>query len=205
MAPARTAAQRRIVETRGPAAGKIDGVNHLVLVCRDMDRSVRFYRDLLGLRLVATQPTPRVEYDRQYFFQLSNGELLSLYQVPNAVAGSETAIVPKMWPPSDLGPSTRPEKMDHLAFNVPSNEDVAWFKRHLEDHGVTVSDIAKRPIGRLALCDSIYFYDPDNTPLEIASSETGNAAWAEVDRTRWFREEAPVPAALERDDRPADV
>jgi catechol 2,3-dioxygenase-like lactoylglutathione lyase family enzyme len=190
---------RRIAESGGPAAGKIDGINHLVLVCKDMERSVRFYRDLLGLRLVATQPTPRAEYERQYFFELGNGELLSLYQVANAAAATETAIVPKMWPESVLGPPAHPEKMDHLAFDVPTNEDVAWFKAHLESSGVAVSAIARRPLGRLALCDSIYFYDPDSTPLEIASSERNNPAWNGVDRTQWFRETDPVPSALERE------
>lgn len=29
------------------------GVNHLALVTNDMDKTVRFYRDVLGMRLIA--------------------------------------------------------------------------------------------------------------------------------------------------------
>src|SRR5215510_9550730 len=46
---------RRILQESGPAAGRISGINHLVLFARDMNEGVRFYRDLLGLRVVRTQ------------------------------------------------------------------------------------------------------------------------------------------------------
>ncbi|RPJ10958.1 MAG: VOC family protein, partial [Deltaproteobacteria bacterium] len=31
---------------------KYNGVNHLAMVTSDMDRTIRFWRDLLGMRLV---------------------------------------------------------------------------------------------------------------------------------------------------------
>jgi catechol 2,3-dioxygenase-like lactoylglutathione lyase family enzyme len=195
MVTTRLEPHQRIVETKGDAVGLIRGINHLVLVCRDMEASVRFYRDLLGLRLVLTQPTPRVEYERQYFFELGNGELLSLYQVPTADEQTEEPIVPKMWPASSLAPSRHPQKMDHFAFEVRSNEEVDWFRQHLQEHGVDVSEVAVREFGRHALCNSFYFYDPDGTPLEIATSVRNDPRWADVDRTKWFRELDPVPAA----------
>lgn len=32
---------------------KFNGINHLAMATRDMDRTIRFWRDLLGTRLVA--------------------------------------------------------------------------------------------------------------------------------------------------------
>ncbi|MGB2688020.1 MAG: VOC family protein, partial [Desulfobacterales bacterium] len=32
---------------------KYTGINHLAMATRDMDTTIRFWRDLLGLRLVA--------------------------------------------------------------------------------------------------------------------------------------------------------
>ncbi|MCA3712327.1 MAG: VOC family protein, partial [Phenylobacterium sp.] len=41
---------------RAPANTEFDirGVNHIALVCRDMARTVEFYRDILGMPLVKT-------------------------------------------------------------------------------------------------------------------------------------------------------
>ncbi|MCA3752468.1 MAG: VOC family protein, partial [Phenylobacterium sp.] len=36
----------------------IRGVNHIALVCRDMARTVEFYRDILGMPLVKTIELP---------------------------------------------------------------------------------------------------------------------------------------------------
>jgi catechol-2,3-dioxygenase len=45
---------QRILQERGPAMGRISGINHLVLFTQDMNEGVRFYRDVLGLRVVRT-------------------------------------------------------------------------------------------------------------------------------------------------------
>jgi catechol 2,3-dioxygenase-like lactoylglutathione lyase family enzyme len=188
---------KQIIATKGKAVGKITGINHIVLVCKDMEKSVRFYRDVLGLKLVLTQPTPRIEYERQYFFELGNGELLSLYQVGNVVDAKEEPIVPKMWPATGLAPSMHPQKMDHLAFEVETNDEVEWFWAYLQEQGVTVSKIAEREFGKHALCNSFYFYDPDDNPLEIATSVRNDSRWDVVDRTVWLREKDPVPSAVD--------
>ena len=44
------------------------GVNHLALVTGNMDETVRFWRDLLGMRLIAGLGKPGY---RQYFFEIS--------------------------------------------------------------------------------------------------------------------------------------
>src|SRR6266508_3334601 len=107
---------QRIVASRGPAAGKITGINHLVLFARDLDQSVRFYRDILGLKIVKTQPRfstnamslrdrARVSTDsvtgaaavdlsvRQIYFALGNGELFSLYEAAEADPCPDASIV----------------------------------------------------------------------------------------------------------------
>ncbi|MEK7873334.1 MAG: VOC family protein, partial [Chloroflexota bacterium] len=43
----------------GKSAIRFGGVNHLAMVTNDMDKTVRFYRDILGLRLVATTGNSR--------------------------------------------------------------------------------------------------------------------------------------------------
>jgi len=37
---------------------RFTGINHLAMATGDMDRTIRYWRDLLGLRLVAAQASP---------------------------------------------------------------------------------------------------------------------------------------------------
>ena len=186
------AAHQRIIASRGPAAGKITGISHLVMVCRDLERSTRFYRDLLGFKVVRTQPDWREEYERQYFFELGNGELFSLYQIASTTPPEEP-LASKWWP-GESTPSSSPQKLDHLAFNVDTLDDLVWFQQRLTDHGVPVSQVweAEPAVGCFA--GRIYFYDPDHNPLEIATFQKSDPAWEGFDNRVWLREENPVPA-----------
>ncbi len=120
---------RRILQEAGPAVGRISGINHLVLFARDMDEGVRFYRDLLGLRVVRTQrfvttgqglrasahhssgqavgsepeaSAVAVEIEvRQVFFEMGNGELFSLYEAPVVEQRPDAPISSVLWPSAD--------------------------------------------------------------------------------------------------------
>ncbi|MGA8833101.1 MAG: VOC family protein, partial [Desulfomonilaceae bacterium] len=47
---------------------KFNGINHLAMVTSDMDKTIRYWRDLLGFRLVAGLGAPGY---RHYFFEIS--------------------------------------------------------------------------------------------------------------------------------------
>jgi catechol 2,3-dioxygenase-like lactoylglutathione lyase family enzyme len=55
------------------------GVNHLALGSANMDRTVRFYTQALGLRLVRTQRNDDNPNSRHYFFDLGGGNLLAFF------------------------------------------------------------------------------------------------------------------------------
>jgi len=50
----------------------IKGLNHLALITDDMTKTVRFYRDLLGMTL---QAGIRHDGYRNYFFQMGTGQV----------------------------------------------------------------------------------------------------------------------------------
>ena len=52
------------------------GVNHLALVCKDMARTVEFYRDVLGMPLVKTIDLPGGR-GQHFFFDMGNGDSLA--------------------------------------------------------------------------------------------------------------------------------
>lgn len=117
---------QHIVQERGPATGRISGINHLVLFTRDMNEGVRFYRDVLGLRVVrsvcfttsadglrraaqhssgaavqtTSEPSPVAVTMtvRQVFFEMGNGELFSLYEAPGVVEKPAAPVSSVLWP-----------------------------------------------------------------------------------------------------------
>src|SRR5258708_28600818 len=78
-----------IASTWGAAPGKagsmtgntggfeLRGVNHLALVCRDMERTVDFYTNVLGMPLVKTIELP-AGMGQPFFFDCRGGAFLAL-------------------------------------------------------------------------------------------------------------------------------
>ena len=59
---------------------KFNGVNHVAMATGDMDRNIRFWRDLLGMRLVAG--LGKLGYGH-YFLQLSDTDLVAFFEWPD--------------------------------------------------------------------------------------------------------------------------
>jgi catechol 2,3-dioxygenase-like lactoylglutathione lyase family enzyme len=128
------------------------GFHHLALATGDMDRTIRFWRDLIGLNLVAGLGKPG---GRQYFFELAPGALLGFFEWP----GVEPLAL------KDHGyPARGPFAFDHLAISVQDEQDLWELKDRLEAAGFWVSE----PIDH-AFIHSIYSFDPNGIPIEFAS------------------------------------
>lgn len=213
-----TPRHKQILQSNGPAAGRIKGINHLVLFSNDVGKSVTFYRDILGMKIVRTQKfSPQAmaamsEEERnkgtltndtdggapvtQIFFDMGNGELLSIYCAPEVTHTPDAPLVPHLWPAGmDVKAPVDAQKLDHLAFNVETRAELEWFQKHLRDNGVPVSEVIDRQ-GAHRFVLSIYFFDPSNNPLEIATLDLGDPGWEGYDFTSWFRDEDPVPELL---------
>ena len=55
------------------------GVNHLAMATGNMDATIRFWRDLLGMRLVAGLGHPGY---RHYFFEISPQDMIAFSSGP---------------------------------------------------------------------------------------------------------------------------
>jgi catechol 2,3-dioxygenase-like lactoylglutathione lyase family enzyme len=171
-----------------------------------MDAAVTFYRDLLGLRVVRTNPSRLlengIELGCQYFFALGNEELFSFYEVKDAALPNES-IIPGLWPEpgQPLPGPVPPSKLDHLAFDVPTRADLVWFREYLDRNGVTVSEVVERKTGPshptgTKFVTSIYFFDPDGNAVEIATLDRDDPEWQGYDYTEWFTDDDPAPSLL---------
>lgn len=221
---------QRILQESGAAAGRISGINHMVMFTHDMNEGVRFYRDVLGLRVVRTQrfettakglrtaahhsagaaaqmmaESSPIAVDimvRQVFFEMGNGELFSLYEAPTVEQRPDAPVSSVLWPSASKRQWSRPvqpQKLDHLAFDVSTHDDVVWFRDYLMSKGVPVSDVSERRgvNNTHRFISSIYFSDPSGNPLEIASFDAADEGWQSYDFSDWFIDEEPVPALLE--------
>lgn len=91
---------------------KFNGVNHLAMATGDMDKTIRFWRDLLGMRLVAELGQPGY---RHYFFQISETDLIAFFEWP----GIEPVVK------KEHGrPVSGPFIFDHVSFGVETEDDL---------------------------------------------------------------------------------
>lgn len=155
---------------------RFTGINHLALATGDMERTIRFWRDLLGLRIVAGIGGKGY---RQYFFDLSETDLIAFFEWPG--------VLPI--PEKDAGrPVSGVYAFDHVALGV-ENADQLW---ELKDR-LSAADIFVTEVIDQGFIYSIYTFDPNGIAVEISSSIPGidiRANPAMVD---------PAPVAAARD------
>jgi catechol 2,3-dioxygenase-like lactoylglutathione lyase family enzyme len=132
------------------------GINHLAMVTKDMDRTIRFWRDLLGMRLVAG--LGRAGY-RHYFFEISEHDMIAFFEWPDV----------ENIPEKDHGvPVKGPLAFDHVSFEVETDDDLWKLKGRLETAGFWVSEAVDH-----GLIHSIYSFDPNNIPIEFSAPVPG--------------------------------
>lgn len=120
----------------------IQALGHVVLKVRDLERSVQFYRDILGIKEVARYRGAMV-----FFSFGSNHHDLALLQL------GEQASHPAE---TDVG-------LYHVAFKVGNTlDELRACKAHLERHGVTILGTSDHNVSQ-----SLYIQDPDGIDIEL--------------------------------------
>ncbi len=155
------------------------GINHLAMVTNDMKATIRFWRDLLGMRLIAGLGRPGY---RHYFFELSSSDMIAFFEWP------QSAPLPE----KDHGvPVSGPVAFDHISIGVASDDDLWTLKDQLEEAEVWVSEVIDH-----GFIHSIYSFDPNNIPIEFS------APVADIDLRKrpQMRDKSPLPEALEGPD-----
>ena len=135
---------------------KYNGVNHLALATRDMDSTIRFWRDLIGLRLIAGLGKPGY---RQYFFEISPHDMLVFFEWPDVQPVEE----------KEHGrPAKGPFVFDHVSLGVNGEDDLWELKDRLAAADIWVSEVINH-----GFIHSIYSYDPNGIPVEFSHHVRG--------------------------------
>ena len=149
------------VETKSsevPQGLSLQAVDHLALVTDDMRETVRFYTEVLRMKLVHAMRTPGA-YNaergnppyaniRHYFFDMGNDGLLAFFEYPKGAPQSDR---------DGLG------GMQHVAFHA-DRATFQQFQDHFKDKEIPFVG----PID-LGIRWSIYFFDNNGIRLEITT------------------------------------
>ncbi len=161
---------------------KFTGINHLALVTGDMEKTTRFYRDVLGMPLVATTGNRPGQYPyRHYFFELGQGNTIAFFEWPGIEENHKPAGAP----------ASGRVQFDHVSFNMESEEALLELQANLERQGVEVTPVVDHKI-----IHSIYFTDPNGIALEASywiKDPTGREA--DYADPEFFGDPEPIPAA----------
>ena len=68
------------MEKKNKTGVSYTGINHLAMATADMDMTIAFWRDLLGMRLVTGLGHPG---SRHYFFEISQHDMIAFFEWPD--------------------------------------------------------------------------------------------------------------------------
>ncbi len=122
---------------------KLAGIGHVLLRVADLERSRKFYTEVLGFEVMEQDP----EHGGLFMALAGHAHTLDLFPAREPEAPPRAAGAP------GLG---------HVAFRVGSEAALREAYFALGDHGVTITRAVDHVSQR-----SIYFQDPDGNTLEI--------------------------------------
>ena len=124
------------------------GLHHAALVSSDVERTVRFYQDVLGFPLTEVMENRDYAGSTHFFFDIGNGNALAFFDFPGLDVGPYAEV---------LG------GLHHIAISMaPAPWEAA--RARLADAGVEVLEESGV---------SLYFRDPDGARLELLAEPLG--------------------------------
>ncbi|MFD3376003.1 MULTISPECIES: VOC family protein [unclassified Streptomyces] len=124
-------------------------IGHTGLNVTDLDRSLAFYRDVLGFTVIVEGK----EEDRRYAF-----------------LGEDGRPVLTLWQQARHGYTATGAGLHHLALEVDTVEQVRAYETALRAHGVEFAHEGVVAHREGAASGGIFFHDPDGTRLEISTA-----------------------------------
>ena len=131
------------------------GLHHTALISHDVERTVRFYQDVLGFPMTELIENRDYPGSSHFFFDIGNGNLLAFFDFPGLDVGPYAEV---------LG------GLHHMAISV---EPARWDElvQRLTDAGVE---------HEVHSGVSVYFRDPDGARIELIADPLGEMYGSQV-------------------------
>jgi catechol 2,3-dioxygenase-like lactoylglutathione lyase family enzyme len=126
---------------------RISGIHHITLLVADVERSLGFYRNVLGMRLVKQTVNEDDPTARHLIFGDADGMLITCLEYPDLDEGK-------------VGRGST----HHFALSVETQAELEAWKQYLGEKGIPTTEVMEREDFR-----SIYLRDPDGHIVEIAA------------------------------------
>ncbi|MFV0533813.1 MAG: VOC family protein [Cumulibacter sp.] len=152
----------------------VSGINHLALVCSNMEKTVEFYEDVLGFPLIKTVELPGGG-GQHFFFDIGGGNHLAFFWFPDAPAPAP-GIAAAAGMPGGGDLTSAVGSMNHVAFTIPLDK-FDEYREKLIAAGVNTGVILNHDDSESTVAQemhpgvfvrSLYFQDPDGILLEFA-------------------------------------
>src|ERR671918_1581802 len=124
------------------------GLHHCALLCADVERTVRFYQEVLGFPLTEIFENRDYPGSNHFFFDIGNGNLLGFFDLPGLDLGPYAEVLGGL---HHIAISVAPDRWRHL-------------RGKLDAAGVAYLVESEK---------SIYFRDPDGARLELLADPLG--------------------------------
>jgi catechol 2,3-dioxygenase-like lactoylglutathione lyase family enzyme len=146
-------AHLRAHDQRSPSSAR--GVHHVAVLCADVERTIRFYQDVLEFPLTEIFENRDYKGSNHFFFDIGNGNLLAFFDFPGLDLGPYAEVLGGL---HHMAISVEPERWEHLKGNL----DAAGVPYQMESG------------------TSIYFRDPDGARLELIADPLGEMYGSKV-------------------------
>jgi catechol 2,3-dioxygenase-like lactoylglutathione lyase family enzyme len=137
-------------------------IHHIRLAVTDVDRSKRFYTEVLGFDVAVDAPPPPDDEHHDSIVDSLQGGVILMHQgmfFGLRPVDAERVTGADRFDPFRVG-------LDHLSFSVPTRADLDAAVRLLDEAGVEHGPI--RDLVPLGLC-FLAFFDPDGIALELTA------------------------------------
>ncbi len=130
---------------RPPSSAR--GVHHVALLSADVERTIRFYQDLLEFPLTDLFENRDYEGSTHFFFDLGNGNALAFFDFPDLGLTDYAEVLGGL---HHLAISVAPDRWEHLRVKL-----------------------AEAGVECLNIDSSLYFRDPDGARVELINDPLG--------------------------------
>jgi catechol 2,3-dioxygenase-like lactoylglutathione lyase family enzyme len=138
---------------RPPSSAR--GLHHFAVLSSDVERTVRFYQEVLEFPLTEIFENRDYPGSNHFFFDIGNGNLLAFFDFPGLDLAPYAEVLGGL---HHIAISVEPEKWERL-------------KRNLDAAGVDYQEESGT---------SVYFRDPDGSRLELIADPLGEMYGAKV-------------------------